>query len=274
MVNFMEKMYYIPSQQASLAATLHIPNAPSKNEKFPVVVICHGFVGSRIGVNRLFVKAANHFASLGFAVLRFDYEGCGESSGIYGTYGLDRFIEQTIHVIDFVEKLPFIDKHELYLLGHSLGGAVATLTAVRDDRVKNLAIWGAVGRPFEDIAAIVGKEGLEEAESSQYVDYEGYSLTKTFFRSLEQYTPLQEAKSFTGDVFVAHGTEDEVISPSYACLYEKSFKKRANSVEKSLIIGGNHTFSSIRHSTELFQQTGEWLERQRKLNDDRKKKII
>lgn len=57
-----------------------------------------------------------------------------------------------------------------------------------------------------------------------------------------------------------------------ACM--KKLQKRANSVEKSLIIGGNHTFSSICHSTELFQQTGEWLERQRKLNDDRKKDYL
>lgn len=270
----MEQAIIMSSGTEKLAGTLHLPENREKNAEFPIVIICHGFIGSRVGVNRLFVKAARYFSSLGFAVLRFDYEGCGESSGIYGTYGMERFIEQTEDVIKFAANLPSVDEKEIYLLGHSLGGAVATLTAVRNEKIRKLAIWSAVGRPFEDIAAIVGEEKVEALEHDTFIDFEGYSLMKIFFRSLSEYAPLQEAKNFTGDVLIAHGTEDEEIACSYAHIYEKSFQKSAKSVEKNLIAGGNHTFTSIEHSTEIFRITGDWLIEQRKTAARPARKII
>ena len=56
------------------------------------IIICHGFIGSKVGVDRLFVKAAEEFTMDGAIVLRFDFAGCGESSGNYGETGLDAFI--------------------------------------------------------------------------------------------------------------------------------------------------------------------------------------
>lgn len=270
----MEQAVMIKSGTEMLAGSLHLPENRTENGKIPIIIICHGFIGSRVGVNRLFVKAARYFSSLGFAVLRFDYEGCGESSGIYGTYGIERFIGQTEDVIHFAANIPTIDENDIYLLGHSLGGAVATLTAVRNEKIRKLAIWAAVGRPFEDIAAIVGEEKVAALEYDSFIDFEGYTLVKTFFQSLSEYAPLQEAKKFTGDVFIAHGTEDKEIACSYAHIYEKSFRKSAKSVEKNLIAGGNHTFTSIEHSTELFRITGGWFVEQRKTAARPARKII
>ena len=174
-------MITIQSNQVELSATLHLPQHRSAGIKFPLVIICHGFVGNRIGVNRLFVKASRQFASHGLAVLRFDYEGCGESFGEYGSYGLERFIQQTKDVIDYVKGIHQVDQQQIFLLGHSLGGAIAALTASNDQRIKGLIMWAAVGHPFHDIVKIVGHEKYQMSLSHPYVDYEGFRINETFF---------------------------------------------------------------------------------------------
>lgn len=115
------------------------------------VLICHGFVGSRIGVDRLFVKAARDMAAHGFNVVRFDYAGCGESEGEYGAGGMDALLRQTRDVLEHVRNMESGAPGRLILLGHSLGGAVSLLTAARDSRVDGLVLWAPVLRPFEDI---------------------------------------------------------------------------------------------------------------------------
>ncbi len=257
----MEQTVRIVSENVRLAASLHLPQ--NQGAKVPLVIVCHGFVGSRMGVNRLFVKAAREFAQHGMAVLRFDYEGCGESEGDYGSYPFERFIQQTLDVIDYSAKLDEIDENQIILLGHSLGGAVAALTASRDKRIKKLAMWSAVGHPFHDIVQIIGEGQYLNSATTHSIDHEGYALTHRFLDSLQGYIPIEESKRFSGDVFLAHGMNDEVIPADYCSTYQYSFNRgRSKSCVKALIPEADHTFSSIQASTSLYRHTLQWLVKQ------------
>ncbi|WP_139492426.1 alpha/beta hydrolase [Brevibacillus dissolubilis] len=259
----MEQHVNIYSNDIELAATWHLPvHRPEGDGKFPVIVICHGFVGNRIGVNRLFVKAARYFASQGIAVLRFDYEGCGESDGEYGTYGMERFLEQTRHVIDYVWTHPKIDQERFFLLGHSLGGAIAALTAARDERINKLLMWAAVGHPHRDLVRIVGEEEVEKLETQKAIDHLGYELQAEFFDSLIDYHPLKEVQAYAGDVFLAHGTDDEAIPVDTCFLYQHAFRLgSSHSFEKQVLFGADHTFSSVHASKQLFEATLGWVQK-------------
>lgn len=271
----MEQILKIQSGPIKLVATLHIPEDKLRSGKVPLVIICHGFVGSRIGVNRLFVKASRNFAAQGFAVLRFDFEGCGESPGEYGSYSLERFIQQTMDVIDFGASLEFVDQNQIVLLGHSLGGAVALHTAVRDKRIKKLAMWSAVGHPFHDIVNIVGYEEYQRSLSVPFIDHEGFALTKDFLEPLQNFSPLKESELFAGDVFLAHGSGDKVIPVDYCSLYYHAFKRgEALSCQKEIISEADHTFSSVKKSNQLFQSTLQWLLAHTKGKDIWKTKAI
>ncbi|CAM3665400.1 alpha/beta fold hydrolase [Cohnella lubricantis] len=249
-------------EEMSLAATIQYPPAANcqGDRKLPLVVITHGFVGNRIGVDRLFVQAARELAEQGNLVLRFDFAGCGESEGNYGEHGLDSMIEQTRTVLDYALGLDIVDPTRVTLLGHSLGGAVALLTAARDRRVKSLVLWSAVGYPFNDIVRIVGRRTYDEAVTKGAADYLGYSLTPSFFDSLLNHQPFQETQKFSGDVLLVHGTGDEVIPVDYTFLLEKTFWLRGEGrCEKAVIFQANHTYSNGEHKRELFKATAEWL---------------
>ena len=256
----METTFRIDNGKWELAATYHRPQTAELTEPLPLVIICHGFVGSRIGVDRLFVKAARQWTEAGYAVLRFDYAGCGESEGDYGAGGLNAMVEQTRLVLDYASSLGEIKQDEITLLGHSLGGAVAILTAAVDKRVARLILWSPVANPFGDIVRIVGREVYEQALLTGRADYLGYGLTAEFFASLANHHPFQEARKFGGPILLAHGSGDDVIPVDYSFLYQRIFRiRRGGSCDKEIIRDAGHTFSSTDSVTHVITTTSSWL---------------
>lgn len=261
----MERTLQIPSADISLAATLHEPEGSARqaNQKHPLVIICHGFIGSRIGVDRLFVKAARELTSNGFAVLRFDYGGCGESAGEYGAGGLDALLSQTRDVLDYAFALENIDPDRVSLIGHSLGGAVSMLTASQDKRIQSLVLWAAVARPYDDIVRIVGEKEYQEALLTGRTDHRGYLLQDRFFQSLNGALPLRQAKQFEGDALLLHGNRDDVITVDAMFHYERELRlRRRGRCETEIIIGGDHTFSAADSYQRLIGRTVKWLREQ------------
>ncbi|KIL40186.1 permease [Gordoniibacillus kamchatkensis] len=273
----MEHSITIRTGVNELAATLHYPTGSARETaercgRWPVLIVCHGFIGSRIGVNRLFVKAARRFSAQGFLTLRFDYGGCGESTGDYGAGGLDALIDETRSVLDYACSLDCVDLSRVTLIGHSLGGAVAALTAVRDHRVKSLALWSAVAHPHYDIVRIVGKEQYARAKPGQPVDHQGYLLTSGFFDSMAMQHPLEQLRKFTGDVLLVHGKADEFVPVDYAPLYRQTlWQRNGGQCDMVLVDDADHTYSSDSACRHLLETTADWLagmeKRKRDWND-------
>ncbi|AKG33223.1 alpha/beta hydrolase family protein [Paenibacillus durus] len=269
----MERAITIRHKGEELTASIHYPVKEGKSgrckNRVPLVVICHGFIGSRIGTDRLFVKTARELAGDGYMVIRFDYIGCGESSGNYGAQDVESMIAQTRTVLDYGLSCADVDPTRVTLIGHSLGGAVALLTAVRDRRVKNLVLWAAVGYPFNDIVKIVGRESYDQAVQTGSADHAGFSFTPVYFNSLAKFQPFQEAGKFGGDVLVIHGTSDDVIPVDYAFLYQKLFWTRPDGrCDKEIIFQADHTFSSGPAQQLLLKRTKEWMNEQERVQEE------
>ncbi|WP_232695345.1 alpha/beta hydrolase family protein [Brevibacillus daliensis] len=248
----------IPWEQEKLAAVLQFPK--DSNQRLPLVIICHGFIGSKTGVNRLFVEASSLFVQKGYAVLRFDYAGCGESSGEYGKGGLDQILSQTRSAIKYASSLTEIDPKQISLLGHSLGGAVALIISKQMPDIHKLIMWAPVAHPYKDLVRIVGSHSYSDLIQTGNMDHMGYEFIPSFFHSLQQYQPLKEAISVTQDVLVVHGTADQDIPVEYCFHYDYAFRTRKKGrIDKEVITGGDHTFSSIKGREKLFTATLDWL---------------
>ncbi|WP_445490897.1 alpha/beta hydrolase [Niallia sp. 03133] len=254
---------YINWQSEQLALSVDYPKNFNEKKKYEAIIICHGLIGSRIGVDRLFVKAGHHLTEEDYIVYRFDYSGCGESTGIYGNYSMPELLEQTKAIVDYVSSLYFVSN--LTLIGHSLGGAVSALTAASDKRIHKLIQWAAVGEPYGDLLKIFGENKVASLKSRPFIDYHGYSFTDYYFQNMRNFHPLIECAHFSGDVLLLHGTADADIPYEYIYEYEKNYLRRKNgNVETYTINNGDHTFSAEVYFTELISRTLDWLLKQKK----------
>jgi alpha/beta superfamily hydrolase len=255
----MEQQIIIHTDTQQLNSVLHMPQY-NENEKKPAVIICHGFISSKVGQHRVFVKIARQLCQAGFVVLRFDFSGCGESSGEYRDVTITQQIEETKKVIDFLVEHPNVDTANITLLGHSMGGAIAASVAAIDTRIQQLILLSPVAEPLNDILGILGQERYKRCLQEGIVNYEGFEIGKDFFFSLSQVHPLVEINKFKGNVLLVHGSEDVETPLKNAYQYQAILDERLESLCNLRIIeGADHTYNSPLWERELQQIIIEWL---------------
>lgn len=257
-----QQFFSIPSENGHLSGVLHLPNV-QYTSNFPLIILLHGFVGSKVGEHRLFVKAARHFTEQGYAVFRFDFGGCGESDGDYSQVTVSKQLNEVQTVLDFVSQLEQIDAKNIFLIGHSLGGAIASLTAAKDTRIKQLVLWSPVAKPFEDITGITGKHAVTIAKENGLYDYHGFYLSHEFFNDLKKHQPLDAIQNYRHSALIIHAEADEDIPKEHTHRYAEALKHRRvkNSVDTYFINKADHTFSGYNFEHELFTVTTDWLEK-------------
>lgn len=255
----MENQLMIPFNDNKISAALHLPDEYS-GEKIPVVVICHGFISNKVGQHRLFVKTARELTAQGFAVMRFDYLGCGDSSGEYRDITLEGQIGETIHILDQLRYFSCLDQKNVTLIGHSFGGCIASYVATLDARVKRLVLWAPVANPHKDIYDIVGETVYQKCLHGQAAHYQGFELGGNFFRSLEGKFPVEAVGKFTGETLIVHGTEDAETPLANAVAYQHALSSRCcGGVTLRIIDNADHTFAAPEWEKQVIEATGQWL---------------
>ncbi|MDP4170667.1 MAG: alpha/beta fold hydrolase, partial [Bacillota bacterium] len=128
---------------------------PSQNDTYPVVVMVHGTGRvdrdentKSIKINA-FKKLADFFEEIGFATLRYDKRGVGESEGSYLETGVWDLVHDATAAVEFVKSHPNVKQDRVVLLGHSEGCWLvpAVYQNVPVDGIILLA--GGVGSPLD-----------------------------------------------------------------------------------------------------------------------------
>ena len=112
---------------------------PEGSGPFPVVVLCHphpAYGGSMC--NNVILALASTLVSKAIAAFSFNFRGVGRSGGRSGS-GIDEQ-RDVVAAIDFVGSRREVDINNLGLAGYSFGAGVALPVAVKDERVKALAL--------------------------------------------------------------------------------------------------------------------------------------
>lgn len=124
------------SDGAGLYGVLYVPDrVPAQ-----AVIVCHGFDRRGFHGIKLFRDMAEAACRAGFVSLVFDFRGCGKSGGVFGYgWGEQKDLESAV---EFLLGRPEVKKDVgVYVVGHSLGGAVALYVAEHDKRVRGVALW-------------------------------------------------------------------------------------------------------------------------------------
>ena len=130
-----------------LHGVLHLPQ--ESPEPFPAAVVCHPHTlmggNMRSGV---VVSVCLGLAAAGWAALRFDFRGAGDSAGSFDEGAGER--DDVKGAVDFLLVQPEINAKELAAIGYSFGAGVALHHAARDRRVRRMVGIALVQQHYED----------------------------------------------------------------------------------------------------------------------------
>ncbi len=122
---------------------------PAARDNAKVLLYLHGN-GINIGAN---IAHAYRFYQLGFSVLLMDYRGYGRSEGAFPTEA--RVYQDAAAAWNYLVKKRQIQPSQIFIYGHSLGGAIAIDLAVQHPEAAGLIVESS----FTSIREIVAHQG-------------------------------------------------------------------------------------------------------------------
>jgi dipeptidyl aminopeptidase/acylaminoacyl peptidase len=131
----------------TLAGTLTIPHGASRTSPVPAVVTMSGSGAQNRDEElptppgyRPFRQFADSLGRRGIAVLRMDDRGTGASTGNHRTATSADFAEDIRAGLAYLRTRPEIDAGRLGLLGHSEGGLIGPLVALKEPQLRAMAL--------------------------------------------------------------------------------------------------------------------------------------
>ena len=149
----------VPADDATLRSIVTKPKAARAGAKVPAVLYIQGIdcgsIEAPMGGTDLSVQMVYELTRSGFAVMRCDKSGVGDSTGkSCADLGLQDEVAQFVSAIRKLKTYDFVDRQKIFLFGHSAGGWVAPLAATKE--------------PVQGIttAAFYGKRWMAKASAS------------------------------------------------------------------------------------------------------------
>ena len=261
----------IPAAGFSLAGTLTMPGAQGRLRHPAIVLVAGSGTTDRDGTFMgipLLAQLAGQLADRGFAVLRYDKRGTGQSGGRIETVTLRDYADDAVAAVKWIARHKEVDDKRVLVIGHSEGAAI-TLLAAREKRVAALVLMAAMGttgrelvleqqRYVLDAAKVAEPDRAKRIELQQKIleaavaetGWEGVPadvrpiVDTPLYRSIVLFDPAQIMKDIKQPILVLHGSLDTEVPPHHAeRLAELArARKKAPPVEMKLLEGVNHVF--------------------------------
>lgn len=254
-----EQLVSFQNQGQNLYGMIHIPPGPGP---FPAVLLFHGFTADRNEHHFLLVKAARALMAAGFAALRFDFRGSGESEGDFNQVTIEGEISDGQQARAWLRGHAAVDAARVGVCGISVGGAVAACLAGRAQDVPALVLWAPVGDPrrvFTEIGGGNPSSGFASIPTAGGLDIGGLLVGQGMIEDVMRVRPVDEVRMHPGPVLLIHGTADQTVPPYNGELYQAALGDRCTLV---WIDGADHTFSRTWWEQEVIQRTVAYFQAQ------------
>ena len=232
----------------SLSAVLERPS----EEPCPLVIVLHGFTSSMNKPHT--IAACEAMREAGFATLRFDLYGHGESGGEFKNHTILKWISNTLAVINYARRLDHVT--DLYLSGHSQGGLTAALVgAISPNLIKGLILRAPAfliprcAREGHMLAMTFDPASLpDETEILK-----GLYLGANYIRTAQLLCPEDAMDRYKNPVLILHGDKDDMVPPEDSRLAAQRYQN----CRLEIIPGETHHFNSCEEQSRLLLRS--WL---------------
>lgn len=246
----MKRVIFISQDGTKLVGAWHFPRKPTKK----AVVLAHGITVNK-DEDGIFIDQAELLKNKGFAVLRFDFRGHGESGGVSIEMTINGEINDLAAAVNEVENRGF---GKTGLLGASFGGGIASLyTAKNQDKIKCLCLWNPVldydhvllnpitpwlSSKIQQMKKDLEKKGWTELGERKF------KIGKALVEEMERTFPYRAMKKIKIPTIIIHGDRDTYVP------YEDSKKYLQNLKGPSKLItikGAEHGFHDVKKHAQI-----------------------
>jgi fermentation-respiration switch protein FrsA (DUF1100 family) len=228
-----EERHRVAVADGHLALVLHLPDLATR---VPCVVACHGLRAGKDSDKYLLLGA--ELPAAGVALARFDFRGCGESSGREEDTTIASRVEDVEAVLGVLAGHPRLDGR-IGLLGSSLGGFVALFVAARRPGTP-VVTWNAPAS-LTDLANDEREEG----------DGLGIPFALEFMQGTYALAPKDVSRHL-----IIHGDADEVVELDHG---SQLYAQAAEPCDFLVIPGADHRLTSMDHRRQAIAASLAWL---------------
>jgi len=214
-------------------------------EPKPTALLLHGCPGLEKNLD-----LAVLLRDRGWNSLVFHYRGCWGSAGRYDLRTVPRDV---VAAVDCLAGHPAVDSGRIAVVGHSMGGWAAIVTAAAEPRLRTVATYGAPVR----LGASLGLDPEQvENEFTRFLAATPAEFAAQLDEVARRMDPLEAVTAIAPrPLLVVHGTEDCWVPVAQARELRDRAGPRCRYVE---VDGADHAFS--RHRTELRELIAGWLD--------------
>ena len=250
-------------------ATGHYPGGPWTR----AIVMCHPLGEEKLWAHRVFVSFARDLAAAGFAVLRFDFRGEGDSDRDFERTSLETRIEDAYLAVDAVRALN--PSAEVTMVGLRLGATIGLATAIRRGDVARVVLWDPVvdgaaymqavlrlnlmyqmalhRKVVESREALVARLGNDET-----VNIEGYELARPLFEEVSALHLAGLLPQYGGETLIVPINQEAAhVKPELATLSEDNPRCAIQAVQEQPFWKETRAF--CHRAEELTRVTLQWL---------------
>jgi len=194
----------------SMTGRLYVPTAAAP---VPLVVCCHGLVGSIDDLD----PVAQTLAGLGVAAFCFAFRNGGPQAGDTTRMSVMTEVADLEEVLSAARSAAdgweAVDPQRIVFQGVSQGGAVSAITAARHpEEVAGLALWYPAFSITDDLHLLFASS----EEVPETLTFEGHSLGRIYAEDMWDYDVYADMPRYPSPVLIVHGDADAVAPIGYS----------------------------------------------------------
>lgn len=202
-------------------ALITLPDKPTPNGGFPVIVLLHGYVKpTAYSTKTAYVGDMEFLSRNGFAVVKPDFRGNGQSEGLAeGAYYSMGYHNDIMTLLSAIKKTNYLNGQQFNLWGHSMGGYLALRTAVMRSDIANIIILsGAVGSAEKMFTTYTAPSDKLNLVAREY-RFEALRIHGNPLKNPEFWfnaSPYSRISKISANVQIHVGLKDEVVPPQFS----------------------------------------------------------
>lgn len=267
-----ETPFFFRNRSYGLFGILHEPTGRRRRKEG--FVFCAPFAEEKLWAHRVMLNFARELADEGYAVLRFDYMGNGDSDGKFEESTLETMLSDTQCAIRTLRE-KVIEVDSVNLLGLRLGGAIAAIYASRNKNVSHLILWDPIinGAAYMremlrinlSTQAAVYKKILHNTDAliammkdGKTVNVDGYEVAWPLYEQVAEIDLLSRDNNIPCRALIVQiSRKDGSVSPAFGKMKEKYLSAEiAVAVEEPFWKEIRQYYSKAEN---LYQITMDWL---------------